>query len=168
MVIFEERDDMNLAMKVSSDFLRADVNFVMIHVDSDHHFLPQHSFEDAKKLVVPDLAPGYYRIIVFMQNVDMARNTAFEPALFSFNFRFFSFFERSGTFVHPVSLDHAGELTLGEPLTLTMPFSSPEKVECYAHGRRLPTTLTHDVLRHETDFAFTFSVFGEDLAFVNE
>jgi hypothetical protein len=31
---------MNLAMKVSSDFLRADVNFVLIHVDSEHHLLP--------------------------------------------------------------------------------------------------------------------------------
>ena len=168
MVIFEERDDMNLAMKVSSDFLRADVNFVMIHVDSEHHFLPQHTFEDSKKLVVPDLAPGYYRIIVYMQNVEMARNTAFEPALFSFNFRFFSFVEKDTTFVHPVSVDHAGELALGEPITLKMPFSTPEKVECYARGRRLPATLTHDVLRHETDFAFTFAVFGEDLAFVNE
>ena len=39
-VIFEDRDDMNLAMKVSSDFLRADVNFVLIHVDSEHHLLP--------------------------------------------------------------------------------------------------------------------------------
>ena len=38
VVIFEDRDDMNLAMKVSSDFLRANVNFVMIHVDSEHHF----------------------------------------------------------------------------------------------------------------------------------
>jgi hypothetical protein len=103
-----------------------------------------------------------------MQNVDMARNTVFEPAIFSFNFRFFSFEEKSTTFVHPVALDHAGELTLGEPLTLKMPFSTPEKLECYAHGRRLPATLTHDVLRHETDFAFTFAVYGEDLAFVNE
>ena len=53
VVMFEERDDMNMVMKVSSDFLRSNVNFILIHVDSGHHFVPQHTFEDAKKLVLP-------------------------------------------------------------------------------------------------------------------
>ena len=38
--MFEERDDLNLAMKVSADFLRCDINFVMISVDDDHHYMP--------------------------------------------------------------------------------------------------------------------------------
>jgi len=92
--MFEERDDLNLAMKVSSDFLRCDIDFVMISVDDDHHYMPQHRFEDGKKLLIMDMPPGYYRIIVFTQNVEMARNTIFQPVLFSFNFRMFSFIER--------------------------------------------------------------------------
>ena len=40
VVMFEERDDMNMVMKVSSDFLRSNVNFILIHVDSGHHFVP--------------------------------------------------------------------------------------------------------------------------------
>lgn len=51
---------------------------------------------------------------------------------------------------------------------LRMPFSTPEKLECYTAGRRLPENLTQNVLLHETDFEFTFSIFGEDLAFVND
>jgi hypothetical protein len=49
-----------------------------------------------------------------------------------------------------------------------MPFTSPEKLNCYAHGRRLPTNLTQDVLLHETDFEFKFAIFGADLAFIND
>ena len=40
VVLFEERDDLNLVMKVSSDFLRSNVNFALIHIDSGHHFAP--------------------------------------------------------------------------------------------------------------------------------
>ena len=159
---------MNLAMKVASDFLRADVNFVMIHVETNHHFMPQHIFEDAKKMILPELPPGHFRIIIFMQNAEVSMNTIFEPALFSFNFRFFSFEERGTTYVHRVTVDAHDELQLGEAIHLKMPFSTPEKMECYAHGRRLPDDLTKDVLAQETDFEFTFAIFGQDMAFINE
>ena len=66
VVSFEERDDLNLIMKASSDFLRADINFVIIGLSTDHHYMPQHKFEDSKKLVIMDLPPDFYRIIVFM------------------------------------------------------------------------------------------------------
>ena len=48
-----------------------------------------------------------------------------------------------------------------------MAYSAPEKLECFSQGRRLPDNLTQDVLLHETDFSFIFSVFGEDLAFIH-
>jgi len=46
-----------------------------------------------------------------------------------------------------------------------MYFSTPEKLECLASGRRLPGDLTENVLLHETDFSYTFTIAGEDLAF---
>lgn len=64
-------------MKVSSDFLRSDINFVLIAIEDDHHYMPQHRFEDGQKMSIIDLAPGYYRLIIFTQNIEMARNTIF-------------------------------------------------------------------------------------------
>lgn len=49
-----------------------------------------------------------------------------------------------------------------------MPYSSLSKIDCYSRGRRLPEDLTQDVLRHETDFSFTFTIFGQDMAFIND
>ena len=46
---------------------------------------------------VPMLEPGYYRIIVFMQNADMVAQAKFTPVLYSFNFKLFSFDQRSKT-----------------------------------------------------------------------
>ena len=83
MVFFEERDDLNIIMKANSDFLRADVQFMLIGLSTDHHYMPQHKFEDSKKMVIMDLPPDYYRIVVFMQNIEMARNTIFQPVLFN-------------------------------------------------------------------------------------
>jgi hypothetical protein len=91
IVQFEERDDLNMAMKVVSDFMRADVNYIMTEVNTGAHFTAQHIFEDSKKMQVPMLQPGFYRIIVFMQNVDMVAKANFQPVLYSFNFRLFSF-----------------------------------------------------------------------------
>ena len=110
IVLFEDRDDLNLAMKVSSDFIRADVTFVMIEMETDHHYMAQHIFEDAKKMIVPELTPGFYRMIVFMQNVEAPRNTIFQPVLYSFNFRLFSFIERDHTFIHEVKKDRNGDI----------------------------------------------------------
>ena len=155
-------------MKVSADFLRADIMFVMISVSTDHHYMPQHKFEDSRKMLIMDLPPDYYRIIIFTQNVEMAHNVIFQPMLFSFNFRLFSFIERDKTFIHPVHIDSGGELSLGDEIQHAMPFSTPEKLECYSSGRRLPNKLTQDILLHETDFSFTFSIVGEDLAFINQ
>ena len=168
VVLFEDRDDLNLAMKVSSDFLRADVNFLLVHLDTDHHFMPQHIFEDAKKMMIPDLIPGLYRIVIFMQNVDMPRNTIFQPALFSLNFRLFSFIERDATVMYPVRSPDGEELELVDEIHLRMPYSSLEKYECYGMGRRLPDNLTSGVLVQETDFAFSFAIFGGDMAFIND
>ena len=66
VILFEERDDINLAVKVASDFMRADVNFILTNLDDDHHHMPQHVFEDGKKLVVPSLPLGFYRLTIFM------------------------------------------------------------------------------------------------------
>lgn len=41
-------------------------------------------------------------------------------------------------------------------------------MECYSRGRMLPDDLTQDVLQQETDFSFTFTIFGQDMAFINE
>jgi len=60
------------------------------------------------------------------------------------------------------------KLAIKESFKINMPFSSPEKLNCYAHGRKLPNNLTQDVLLHETDFEFTFSTFGADLAFIKD
>ena len=38
--VFEERDDLNLLVKVNSDFLRADVQFMLIGLGTDHHYMP--------------------------------------------------------------------------------------------------------------------------------
>lgn len=110
VVLFEDRDDLNLAMKVSSDFLRADVTFVMVDLETNHHYMSQHIFEDAKKMILPELTPGFYRVIVFMQNVEATRNTIFQPVLYSFNFRLFSFIERDHTFLHEVKTDRNGDI----------------------------------------------------------
>jgi len=70
--------------------------------------------------------------------------------------------------VQPVTVDHDDELILGDEIQLNMAFSTPEKLECYAAGRKLPSSLNDGVLLHETDFSFTFSVAGEDLAFYSK
>ena len=41
-------------------------------------------------------------------------------------------------------------------------------MECLVSGRRLPTELTENILLHETDFSFSFTVPGESLAFINK
>ena len=133
-------------MKVSSDFLRSDVNFLLIHLDTDHHFMPQHRFEDAKKLSLPDLIPGLYKIVIFMQNVENGHNVIFEPVLFSFNFRFFSFVERDQTTIVPVTNYDGDNFEVGDEIVLRMPYAPPEKFVCYSLGRRLPENLTAGVL----------------------
>jgi len=80
----------------------------------------------------------------------------------------FSFFERDHTTVAPVSVDSDEELVHGQEIPLQMAFSTPEKLACYSSGRRLPTDLTQDVLLHETDFSFSFTIVGADLAFMNQ
>ena len=50
---------------------------------------------------------------------------------------------------------------------LTMAFKTPEQLECLVSGRRLPHELTENILIHETDFSFTFTIPGQDLAFYN-
>ena len=55
-----------------------------------------------------------------------------------------------------------------DSVEIIMPFSSPEKMTCYSHGRRLPDSLTQDILKQETDFSFVFSIFGQDMAFIND
>ena len=141
---FEERDDLNLAMKVSSDFMRADVTYLLTQVSTGAHFMPQHIFEDSKKMQVPMLEPGFYRIIVFMQNAEMHLAQAkFAPVIYSFNFKLFSFDQRSRTTINNVELDNNDvELRHLESVEVVIPFSSPEKMECYSHGRRLPESLT--------------------------
>jgi hypothetical protein len=105
VILFEERDDLNLAFRVASDFMRADINYVLIHIESEHKYMPQHTFEDAKKLVVPELPPGYYRLMIFMQNVEVARNTIFQPIVFQFSFKVFSFNGHDNTFVHLMGVE---------------------------------------------------------------
>ena len=159
-------------MKVSSDFLRADVNFVMVEMETDHHYNPQHHFEDSKKMVIHDLPTGLYRVMVYMQNVQYGTASIFDHVTFSFNFRLFSFHDRDTTFLQAVHFDQHGELIpeehMDDPVEVVMAFSTPEKMECFAQGRRLPDNLTQDVLLHETDFSYSFSIFGEDLAFINQ
>lgn len=143
---------------------------MVTHLDTDHHFMPQHIFEDAKKMALPELIPGAYRFVIFMQNVEVSRNTIFQPVLFSVNFRFFSFEERTETYMYPI-IDFGSEtkdVELGEQIHLQMPYSSEEKFECMLQGRRLPDNLTQGVLLHETDFSFTFTIYGADMAFIND
>jgi len=59
-------------------------------------------------------------------------------------------------------------LTYTDSVEVLMPYSSPAKMQCYSHGRRLPESLTQDILLQETDFSFTFSIFGQDMAFIND
>ena len=80
----------------------------------------------------------------------------------------FSFFERDWTFIHEMTLDNYDELVVGTSHKVQMPYSTPEKLFCYAEGRRLPRVLTQDVLLHETDFEFIFTVYGPDLAYIND
>ena len=94
-----------------------------------------------------------------MQNVENANNVIFQPAIFSFNFRLFSFHERVSAFVAPDS-DHE------KGVKLMMSYTSPEKLDCYSRGRKLPENLTQDILLQETDFSFTFAIAGQDLAFL--
>lgn len=156
-------------MKVTSDFMRADVTFLMTEVATGQHFMPQHIFEDSKKMQAPMLEPGYYRIIVFMQNADMVAQAKFTPVLYSFNFKLFSFDQRSKTEIQQVQLDDSGNMVeVVDSVEIIMPFSSPEKMDCYSHGRRLPDSLTQDILKQETDFSFVFSIFGQDMAFIND
>lgn len=155
-------------MKVASDFMRADVNYMLTNIDEEHHYMAQHIFEDGKKLILPELPPGFYRLIVFMQNVENAHNTIFQPVIFQFNLKLFSFFERDQTFVHTVELNRDDELEIRDSHQVKMPFSTPEKLYCYAEGRRLPQVLTQDVLLHETDFEFKFTIYGPDLAYIND
>ena len=97
--MFEDRDDLNLAMKVTSDFMRADVTFMLTNVLTGQHFLPQHIFEDSKKMMLPSLDTGFYRLMVYMQNVDMVKAVPFEPVVYSYSFRLFSFEQRSKTHI---------------------------------------------------------------------
>lgn len=40
VLVFEDRNDLNIAMKVNSDFMRADINFIFTEIDTEHHYLP--------------------------------------------------------------------------------------------------------------------------------
>lgn len=50
-------------------------------------------------MAVPELPPGFFRMIVFLQNVDDSHNTIFQPAIFSFNLNLFSFYARDHTYI---------------------------------------------------------------------
>lgn len=128
VIMFEEREDLHMAMKVASDFMRADVTFLLTNLDEDHHYMPQHIFEDGKKMVLTELPPGFYRLVIFMQNVENAHNTIFQPVIFQFNLKLFSFFERDETFVHTIELDRDEELAVQDSHQVRMPFSTPEKL----------------------------------------
>ena len=118
-------------------------------------------------MIVPELPPGYFRLMIFMQNLEAAGNMTIKPVVFKFHFKLFSFVQRDQTFVQRMTLVGTQEsLGVAETIKLLMPFSSPEKLECYGHGRHLPDNLTQDVLLHETDFEFNFAIFGGDLAFI--
>ena len=66
--LVEDTEDLNLMAKINSDFLRADVNFLLIHVESNHIFKPQHIFESGKKLALMNIPGGIYRLLIFTQN----------------------------------------------------------------------------------------------------
>ena len=67
--MFADKAGQNLLVKVNSDFLRADINFVLINQDSGHTYRPRHRMEDTKKLLIIDMPPGTYRLIIFAQNL---------------------------------------------------------------------------------------------------
>lgn len=144
--MFEDREDLSLAMKTVSDFMRADVSFVMTNVVSGQHFMPQHIFEDSKKMQIPEVEAGFYRIIVFMQSVEYhgGSKVRFEPVIYSFNFRLFSFEQRSETKIYEISVhgEDYDQINVIQAVDHMMAFSSPEKMECYSRGRRLPADLT--------------------------
>jgi len=103
-----------------------------------------------------------------MQNVDHANGTTFQPVIYSVNLRLFSFVVRSKTEIAHVEYDEVFDrMQSVESVDFLVTYSSPEKMECYARGRRLPDILTQDVLLQEVDFSFTFSVFGQDMAYIN-
>ena len=70
--------------------------------------------------------------------------------------------------MQPVRAFEDDDISLGEMIGLVLAYSTPEKLECLASGRKLPAELTENILLHETDFSFTFTIPGEDLAYTKQ
>ena len=80
-------------------------------------------------MIVPELPPGYFRLMIFMQNLEAGISTKIKPVVFKFHFKLFSFVERGETFVQRMTLGGTEEsLAVGNTFKILMPFSSPEKL----------------------------------------
>ena len=97
---------------------------------------------------VPELPSGFYRIIVFMQNLSTRKKVSFEPVIYSFGFRLFSFVQRSSTKITQIRVEGEDfdQIEVEKVVKVRMPFSSFSKLDCYSRGRRLPRSLSQDVL----------------------
>jgi len=42
-------------------------------------------------MIVPELPPGFFRLMIFMQNLESAGNMTIKPVGFKFHFKLFSF-----------------------------------------------------------------------------
>ena len=157
-VRFEAKTGQNLLAKATSDFLRADVNFMLINTDSKHVYRPQHRMEDTKKLLVNDLPAGVYRLVIFVQNCE-SRNllgTPLRSQKFSFRMGLWSF-EKSGR--STVSYKEDGDW---KRKPVPQRYITAPTLLCAASNRQLPADLTRDVFSH--DFMLKFSL-PENTAF---
>lgn len=151
-VKFAEKAGQNLLIKVNSDFLRADINFVLINQDSGHTYRPQHRMEDTKKLLIIDLPPGVYRLIIFSQNLSKSNGVSLKQMQFNFRMSLWSF-EKAGKAQIKFKQPGSDEF---KTKRVSQKFTTPQKLLCMASNRQLPENLTKDV--YSNDFEIKFAI----------
>jgi hypothetical protein len=117
----EDKEDLNLQAMIKSDFIRANVNFFFVHVDSGHNYLPNFIFEGGKKLAVSSIPGGTYRLVIFSQNCADDKGLRFKAMHFQFRFIFNSFEESQTTQIRQVTQLQTDKQKrrLGKPIELS-------------------------------------------------
>lgn len=68
--MLEPKTGINLEVSTTSDFLRLDISFLVVNMQTRHIYSPLSVSEDKKKLLVPDIPGGTYKLYVYARRFD--------------------------------------------------------------------------------------------------
>jgi len=130
MFSFEKKEGINIVITSTSDFLRLDINFVLVNTHSLHMYSPQYyPSEDKKKLLIQNVAGGKYKLYVYTRRLDQ-KSSSKVPLLNRFRMRIelYSFEETQKTIVKEIPDSGTGK----KKIEVDQIFMEPDHFMCKA------------------------------------